>query len=215
MAFHNQVFPLDLAALKATIRWPANIIKLGGGAEQRVILQSNSRRSYDAMTAIQSITAFNAVIKHFNARRGPGFSYPVRDKTLFKVTTEPFGTGGAIGSTNQLTLNEGDASNAYNREIYLPEVGTIHIFAGVTEKTEGVHWTLAYTGATAGLVTWLTSVSGQTLTWTGSFYIPVRYDAEDLPGAEIIAMLDSATGVGLVEGVTIPLIEVRYPSEWA
>lgn len=215
MAFHNILFPLDLAALKATPRWPTNIIQLGGGAEQRVILQSDSLRQYDAATAISSIDTYRQVIEHFNGRRGPGFSFPLRDRTLYKVTTKTFGVGGGIGSTNQLSFDEGDSGNSYIREVYLPQAGTIHVFAGATEKIEGVDWTLAYNGATGGLVTWLTSVSGLTLTWTGSFYIPVRYDTESLPGAELFAMLNDSAGSGLVQGVNIPLVEVRYPAEWA
>src|SRR6185503_7794923 len=98
------------------------------------------------------------------------------------------GTGGGIGSTNQLIVNEGDSLNAYNREIYLPKSGTVHVFAGITEKVEGTHWTLAYNGATGGRVTWLVDVTGQALTWTGEFYIPVRFDVGSLPDVEILYM---------------------------
>lgn len=216
MAFHNVQFPLDLAALKATPSWPTNIIKLGGGAEQRVILQSDSLRTYDAATAITTIDIYRTVIEHFNGRRGPGFSFPLKDRTLYKLTSpKAFGTGGGVGSTNQLSFDEGDSGNSYIREVYLPIAGTVHIFANSVEKIEGTHWTLAYNGATGGLVTWLQSVAGQTLTWTGQFLIPVRYDTESLPGADVFAMLNDTSGVGLVQGVNIPLIEVRYPAEWA
>ena len=215
MSFHNVPFPIDLSALKATPTWPTNIIQLGGGAEQRVILQSDSLRQYDAATAISSTDVYRQVIEHFNGRRGPGFSFPLKDRTLYKVTTKAFGTGGGIGSTNQLSFDEGDSGNSYIREVYLPIAGTIHIFAGVTEKTEGSQWTLDYNGANGGRVTWAVDVTGQVLTWTGSFYIPVRYDTESLPGAELFAMLNDTAGSGLVQGVTIPLREVRYPAEWA
>jgi len=212
LAFHNVPFPLTLAALGAAPGWAVDVIKLGGGAEQRIATQGDGLRTYNAATAITKIADFDLIIKHFNGRRSMLFSFPLKDQTLFKVTLEPLGTGSGIGSTNQLTLNEGDATNAYNREIYLPKTGTIHIFAGVTEKTEGVDWSLAYTGATAGTVTWITSVSGQTLTWTGEFYIPVRYDIEALPEAEVFAML--STTVGLRRPASIPLVEVRYLAEF-
>jgi len=212
MAFHNAVFPLTLAALGAAPSWAVDVFQLGGGAEQRVATQGDALRRYNAASAISKIADFDQVTHHFNGRRAQLFSFPVKDVTLFKVTLEPLGTGGGIGSTNQLTLNEGDATNAYNREIYLPKTGTIHVFAGVTEKIEGTDWSLAYTGATAGTVTWITSVSGQTLTWTGEFYIPVRYDVGELPEAEVFAMLSST--VGLRRPVSIPLVEVRYKSEF-
>lgn len=215
MAFHNVQFPLDLAALQASPTWPVRVIEMGGGAEQRVIMQADSLRTYNAATAITTIEAYRSVVEHFNGRRGMGYSFPLKDRTLYKLTTpKAFGTGGGAGSTNQLSFDEGDSGNSYIREVYLPIAGTIHIFANAVEKIEGTHWSLAYNGSTGGTVTWITSVSGQTLTWTGQFLIPVRYDTESLPGAEVFAMLDDANGVGLVQGVNIPLREVRYPSEW-
>lgn len=213
MAFHNALFPLTVAALGAAPSWAVDVVQLGGGAEQRIATQGDAIRRYNAATAISKIADFDQVVHHFNGRRAQLFSFPIKDQTLFKVTLEPLGVGGGIGSTNQLTLNEGDATNAYNREIYLPKSGTIHIFAGVTEKVETTDWALNYTGANAGRITWATSVSGQTLSWTGEFYIPVRYDIEVLPDAEVFAMLSST--VGLRRQANIPLIEVRYPAEVA
>jgi len=216
MAFHNAPFPLTVAALGAAPSWPVEVIQLGGGAEQRFTPAGDALRVYNAATAITKIADFDAIVQHFNGRRAQLFSFPLKDLTLWHPTTpEPFGTGGGIGSTNQLILNEGDAANAYNREIYLPKTGTIQIRAGVTLKTEGVDYTLAYTGATGGRVTWLTSVSGQALTWTGEFYIPVRYDIGALPEAEVFAMLNLAAGTGLRRPANIPLVEVRYLAEWA
>lgn len=190
-----------------------DVIELGGGSEQRIGLQGDARRRYNAGTAISKVSDFDDIVHHFNGRRSMLFSFPIKDVTLYKATLEPFGTGGGIASTNQLIINEGDAGNAYNQEIYLPISGTVHIFAGVTEKTEGVDWTLAYTGATGGTVTWLTSVSGQALSWTGEFYIPVRYDIEQLPEADVFAYLGGTQY--LRRPANIPLIEVRYLAEFS
>ena len=215
MAFHNAVFPLTLAALGASSQWPVEVIQLGGGSEQRFTTAGDALRAYNAGTAITHISDFDSIVQHFNGRRAQLFSFPLKDLTLWHRTApEPFGTGGGVASTNQLVLNEGDATNAYNREIYLPKSGTIVIKAGVTTKTEGVDYTINYTGANGGLVTWLTSVSGQALTWTGEFYIPVRYDIGALPEAEVFAMLNLAAGTGLRRPASIPLVEVRYPAEW-
>jgi uncharacterized protein (TIGR02217 family) len=213
MAFHNNPFPFTLAALGAAPGWAVDVIELGGGSEQRIGLQGDARRRYNAGTAISKVSDFDDIVHHFNGRRSMLHSFPLHDHTLNKVTLEPFGTGGGIGSTNQLIINEGDSGNAYNMEVYLPKPGTVHIFAGVTEKVENTDWTLAYTGATGGLVTWLTSVSGQALSWTGELYIPVRYDIEQLPEADVFAYLGGTQY--LRRPANIPLIEVRYPAEWA
>lgn len=206
---------MALSSLTPKTSWRNQITELGGGGEQRAILWADSRRRYNAAAA-QTLTlaALQLIEKHFNGRRASGFAFPLLDNTLYTVSGEPLGTGGGIATTNQLTVNRGDATNAYNREIFLPKTGTIHIYANAVEKTEGVDWTLAYSGATAGLVTWLTSVSGLTLTWTGEFYIPVRYNLpnDEFPDARLFVF--KADGTGLVEGPDIELMEVRYLNEF-
>jgi uncharacterized protein (TIGR02217 family) len=185
---------------------------MGGSNEQRVVLQPDSMRQYEAAHSTITLAQARSVYKFFNGRRAQTHSFKLRDKLLYQVTAEPFGTGGGVASTNQLIINEGDAANAYNREIYLPESGTVQIRAGVTLKTEGVDYTLAYNGANGGLVTWLTSVSGQALTWTGNFYVPVRFDVSSLPDIEMIQYRSNNTGAAT--GPVIPMVEVDYPGEW-
>lgn len=212
MAFHDIEFPVAVRSISATPSWPVDIIKLGGGGEQRVLLPTDSKREYDAVYSVISETAAQQVAEFLNARRGPLHSFKIYDVFLHKATAEAFGTGGGVGSVNQLIYDEGDAANSYIREIYLPKPGTVTIFAGATQKTEGVHYTLNYNGANGGKVTWLTSVSGLTLTWSGEFYIPVRFDTESLPDITAIAMIGN--GKIVAQGPTIPLVEVDYPGEW-
>ncbi len=204
---------MELSAIDSNDTWDNTIIALGSGSESRNINWSDSKRVFDAKTAANlTVPNLNLIRKHFNSMRGSGFSFPLRDRSLFQATTEGFGTGGGIASTNQLTLNDGNSSNAYNREIYLPESGTIHIYANAVEKIEGVDWTLAYSGATGGLVTWLTSVSGLTLTWTGNFYLPVRYNLKSFPSASLFKW--TASGIGVFSGPSIAMSEVNYPGEF-
>jgi uncharacterized protein (TIGR02217 family) len=217
VAFHNVLFPVALSALTAKTSWKNQITELGGGNEQRAILFNDSIRVYDLATkGALTIVEYQSISKHFNARRASGFSYPLRDNTLYKVTVEPLGVGNGSATTFQLTMNEGDAGNAYNREIYLPENGTIRIFDNSVEVLEGAgpgKFTLAYTGATAGLVTFGTApVNGHVLTWSGQFYIPVRYAIDELPDAEVFVV--NPDGTGLVKGMAVPLKEVRYSGEW-
>jgi uncharacterized protein (TIGR02217 family) len=172
-------------------------------------LQADSRRRYEISLSHVSDTEYRSIIKHHNARRGRTHSFPHNDLMFNSVTSEPFGTGGGIGSTNQLVLNEGDASNAYNREIYLPVAG-FQVRANGNLKFLTTDYTVG-TGANSGLITWVTSVSGQTLTWTGSFYEPVRYDTDEIASLEMIALLGTR---GVIKGTTISLVEVDYVSEW-
>lgn len=210
MAFHNELFPKAASSLSGGPTWATDVIRYGNRAEQRVALQGDSRRRYEISLPHITDDEYRAIIKHHNARRGMLHSFPHNDLMFNSVTAEPLGTGGGIGSTNQLTINEGDASNAYNREIYLPVAG-FEIRANGNLKTITTDYTVG-TGANSGLITWVTSVSGQTLTWTGSFYVPVRYDSDSLPPPELVF---SNGSYGVVQGPqSIVLVEVDYAAEF-
>lgn len=212
MSFADIAFPFEVRTLNATPAWPVDIIKLGGGGEQRILLQGDSRRHYEFNFPHILLSRVREFYEFFNARRAQTHSFKIVDKTLWRATGEPLGTGGGVDSTNQLIIDEGDATNSYIREVYLPKSGTVHIFAGVTEKTQGVDWTLNYNGVNGGLVTWLTSVSGQTLTWTGEFYIPVRFDTGSLPDVSLVMYTNNDTGAAV--GPSVPMVEVDFKSEF-
>lgn len=210
MAFHNELFPKSAASVSGGPTWLTDVIRYGNRGEQRIALQGDARRRYEVSLSHITDNEYRSIIKHHNARRGKLHSFPHDDLMFNSVTTEPFGTGGGIGSTNQLTINEGDASNAYNREIYLPVAG-FQIRANGNLKTITTDYTVG-TGATGGLITWVTSVSGQTLTWTGNFYVPVRYDLDELPSPELVALMGT---VGVIRGPqAIVLVEVDYAGEF-
>ena len=214
MAFDSGVpFTLELSALTPKTTWQTTVVMMAGGSEQRNSGWSDARRRYDASTA-QSLTLveLQSIEKHFNARRGRTRCFALRDRSSFRAATEAIGTAGGIGSTMQLQVAGGDSGNAYNREIYLPESGTIHVYANAVEKTQTTDWTLAYTGATAGLLTWVTSVSGQSITWSGDYWIPVRYDIDEFPDSKLFMWTTGTSG--LVQGPSLPMIEVRYASEF-
>lgn len=219
MSFLNSVFPVELASIDSGDTWEGSITELGGGGEQRNVAWSDSKREFDAATAENlTLVTLNSIRKHFNAMRGAvGFSFPIRDRSFYKATTEAFGLGDGSTTTFQLTVNDGNSDNSYNREIYLIDAHP-SIFDNATPVTEGAgagKFTVELTGANAGKVTFGTApVTGHILTWTGIFYLPVRYATKRFPGMKLF-IWDSVTGLGVAQGASIPLIEVRYPGEYA
>jgi len=211
MAFHDVTFPVEVRSLQGTPKWRVDVIEMAA-AEQRVILDSDSMRDYEAAHSTLTLQQGRDILKFFNARRGPGHSFKIRDKILYQATAEPIGTAGGIGSSMQLIINEGDTANAYNREIYLPETGSVVIKAGVTTMVEGTDYSLNYNGANGGKFTWITNRSGQIITADFRFYVPVRFVTESLPDLEVILWRSNNTGA--VTGPTIPLKEVDYPGEF-
>lgn len=207
----SAIFPLELRSMDSQDSWETTIITLKSGAEQRNICWSDSLRVFDASTAEHlTLVTLDSIRKHFNAMRGSGFSFPLLDRSFFQVTDEGLGAAGGIASTMQLSRNDGVAANAYNKEIYLPKSGTVVIKANTVSQIENTDYTLAYTGATGGTLTWLSNRSGQTITWTGEHFLPARYDLKSFPGMELFIWTTSG---GLVRGAPIPMREVRYLSE--
>lgn len=189
--------------------WEDSVVRLGGGGEQRSIFWSDALRYYDANTPNLTLAQYLQIEKHFNARRGRGRSFKLRDRSSYRATTEAFGVGDGSTTVFQLSVASGDSGNAYAREIYLPENGTISIF----DNASPVSPTITYTGANAGRVTFSPApTTGHVLTWSGDYWIPVRYDTKELDPKLFIWRSD---GTGLVEGPSIPLVEVRYVSEFA
>lgn len=211
MAFHDLLFPVAVRSLQGTPVWRVDVIEMAA-ASQRVILDTDALRDYEAVHSTTTIQQARDIIKFFNGRRGPGHSFKLRDLVLFTATAEPIGTAGGIGSTMQLIINEGDATNAWNREIYLPEPGSVAIRANGNLQVESTDFSVNYNGANGGKLTWITNRSGQVITADFRFYVPVRFVSESLPDIEVIMW--RANNTGAVKGPTIALKEVDYPGEW-
>lgn len=209
MAFDNQLFPLELAGLTPKTTWQTTVIVMASGAEQRNVGWSDARRMYDASTAPNlTLANFRLIEKHFNARRGRGRSFPLRDRACFSAATEAFGTGDGSTTAFQLSIADGDAGNAYTREIYLIEAGTYSIFDNGTPVVEGAGAGKFQLSLTTGIVTFGTApVAGHALTWTGQFYVPVRFDLDFFPDAKLFVWVSGTQG--LVSGPSINLIETR------
>lgn len=212
MAFDFSLFPVALQALGVDSVWSTTVTEMGGGNEQRNINWNAIRREYDALTGIITQANFDAVQQHFNARRGQGYSFPLLDRSFFQVTTPALiGTGDGANKDFQLSLPLGDAVRAYSYQVYLPIQTTVAIFDNGGATTEGVTWTVPYTGATAGLVHFATApVAAHLITATFQYYIPVRYNMDQLNSKLFVWNAN----IKLFEGPELPLREVRYLSEF-
>jgi uncharacterized protein (TIGR02217 family) len=211
MAFDQGVpFPLELSALTPKSGWSTTVVMMTGGSEQRNANFSDARRTYDASTAATlTLAELQSIQKHFNARRGRARSFALRDRSAFRAATDLFGTGDGVTTTFQLSVVSGDSANAYGREIYVPETGTVSIF----DNGSPVSPTITYTGANGGRVVFAVApTAGHLLTWSGDYWIPVRYDIDEFPDSKLFIWTTGTAG--LAEGPSIPMIEVRYTDEF-
>lgn len=218
MAFDaNCPFPVELASLSAKTVWSDTVVILASGSEQRNLNWNDGRRRYDAATAqTLTLSTLLSIERHFNARRARTRSFALRDRLAYRATTETIGTGDGATTTFQATVASGDAGNAYGREVYLLESGTVSVFDNGTPVVEGSgagKFTVPYSGATAGLFTFGTApVAGHVLTASFDYWIAARYDIMEFPDAKLFIWTTGTSG--LAQGPSIPLIEVRYTDEF-
>lgn len=184
--YDNVQFPLSVDRCIPQMGFLTVITELGNGAEVRTAEWDDGRLTYNAMPGVRGLDDLRALYKFHILRRGRARSFPVRD--LFDCTQnwdgsvmalESVGTGGA--GPFQITRTYSDAGNSWIREITKPEQGTIKIYVGATLQVEGTDYTINYL---TGLITFLAGhfpSVGATISWSGRFFVAVRFVDEKLP----------------------------------
>lgn len=132
--------------------------------------------------------------------------YPTSSKTITAITKASpavVTTSTSHGFTNGQTIY-------ISGVIGMTQVNSIaFVIGGVTANTfqlTGINST-AYSTYTSGGTASLYPQSTDTLTWSGEFDIPVRFDIDQMKG-EII---DKANSGYIIGWQSIPLIEIRFP----
>lgn len=209
MAFDNSaVFPLEARAERITPVWSTTVAQMGGGATVRNQWWSDTLHTIEIDLGTITLANFEILKKHFNGRRGRTRGFPYLSRSRYTSSTEAFGTGDGSTAAFQLKINDGDASNAYNREIYKIVALSETIFVAGTPKTRTTHYTI---DNNTGIVTFTGGnipTAGQALTWSGNFYVPVRYDMDSIEDAELHTWT-GASGVQLVNVSGIRMVETR------
>jgi uncharacterized protein (TIGR02217 family) len=145
----------------------------------------------------------------------------VNGNVTFVADSSSTVTAVAVGATTNVTLTAALSGLAIGGRLYLSGLtGTVastlngQSFA-ITAITGGGLNVYTLTVATTGLA-WTSGGSGfkypqptDNLSWTGSFYVPVRFETDDLDWSMLSG--NSSTDLRLIEGPSITLIEVLVP----
>ncbi len=198
MAFVETQFPTDIAyGSSGGPEYATDIVASQSGYEQRNIGWSEARARYNVAHGVKTKAQLDALIAFFRARKGRAIGFRFKDWTDYQVTTETLGTGD--GSTRNFQLIKHYISGAVSevRTITKPVSGTVNLYKNGLLQTSGVS-----VDTTTGIVTFATApASGNTITATFQFDVPVRFDTDRLS-----ATLDA---YGVHSWLDIPLVEVR------
>jgi uncharacterized protein (TIGR02217 family) len=186
---------------------------LGNYNQQRNAAWTDSIIELDADLGNITLTQYRTLENFFRPMFGGCHSFLIEDKIEKVSSAEGFGTGDGSTTTFQLkrTYTQTEASpyngdtNSDVRNITKPKQGTISIFDNASLKTETTHYTVNYG---TGVITFLSApVNAHVLTWTGNYYLPVRFKDDSLDAVAIVQDSTATTGVMAVPNLTFE--EVR------
>lgn len=137
------------------------------------------------------------VIAAHHACKGMLIGLRVKDWSDYKAINEPIGFGTGAQETYQLTKTYTFGALSTAKKISKPVQGQVSVFADGSPVTPD---SIDYT---TGIVT-LTATSGQEITWTGEYDLPMRFDSD-----EISFSADNRSGGKLILNTDVQLVELR------
>jgi len=163
--------------------WPATILPLASGREERNTTWSEPLRDYDVSWGVRNRDELFEILNLYHVCRGRIHGFRFRD-TLDHLsclplaspshTDQPLGTGDGATVAYQLTKTYAlTGAPSMLRDIQKP-YGTILI--GIDGMSTPAGWTL---DASTGIITFdVAPAIGEVLTWGGQFHVPVRFDTQ-------------------------------------
>jgi uncharacterized protein (TIGR02217 family) len=131
---------------------------------------------YEFLRGAAAYAEFQSLMGFFNARKGGYDTFLFTDPTDSSVTSQAFGTGDGSTTAFQLVRSMGGTA-----EPVFAVNGPPSIYKAGALQSSG------YT-ISSGVVTFSTApASGQALTWSGSYYWRVRFDADELEAEQFAA----------------------------
>lgn len=183
--------------------WPADIIGLASGREERNSAYSRARRDYDVSYGVRTQNEAYQILELYYAAMGRlrGFRYldwsdyrSGAPATVPSASDQSLGAGDGVTTAFQLVKRYSYAGHAFDRQIVKP-YGTILV------AVDGVPLGAGFSvEGTTGIVTFdVPPGIGAALTWGGQFHVPVRFDGK----------LNEIDLQGLIENIpSIPLKEL-------
>ncbi|MET0720452.1 MAG: DUF2460 domain-containing protein [Tardiphaga sp.] len=139
--------------------------------------------SYGLLKSDDPLGDFAAILALWRAHFGSLYPFRFRDWSDCTATDELFGTGDGSKIQFQLVKTYDPSLILLNTPGSLFYVRAITLLDGApTIAVDGVTITTGYSISSAGLVTFTSPpAAAKSLTWSGTFDVPVRFDTDQLP----------------------------------
>ncbi|RJG46434.1 DUF2460 domain-containing protein [Mesorhizobium sp. DCY119] len=178
----DQLFPVHVSSGTAGgPDWPAEIVELSSGHEERNTRISQPRRTYDARYGVRTQNELYEVLELYYVAMGRLKGFRLKDWSDYRSraphqvpthTDQDLGTGNGSNRQFQLIKRYARGAHEFFRPIRKPVAGTVRIGLNGAQLSSG--WSL---DAATGIVTFTAApAAGASLTWGGEFHVPVRFD---------------------------------------
>lgn len=213
MQYVDVVFPPRIAmGAQRRPGWKTSLTQVQSGNEFTNQDWSRARHSYELSFAVRTVSDYDVVVEHFHTMRGRFRKFPFKDILDFRVEAQRgllLDDGDSPTTGYHLAKRYGSAGYFYDRRITRPAVGTVAIYRTRSSVIVDVTGSATINYST-GWVTFSpgTVHAGDVLSWAGQFWVPARYDVDELPGL-IVDRRPGQNGELLVSCESIPVVEAR------
>jgi uncharacterized protein (TIGR02217 family) len=141
---------------------------------------ANARHSYDVALAVRTATDYSIVLDHFHSARGRANFFLFKDFLDYRVE-QPNGVllnnSGSPGEYH-LAKTYGTGPTAWTRRITRPRQGYVTVYRTRAGSTTEIAVSIDYQTGELGITG---DIVGDTYSWSGQFYVPVRYGSDEMP----------------------------------
>lgn len=212
MLYVDIQFPPRLALnSQRNTAWSTTLNQTFSGIEAASQNWSQARHEFDVSFAVRTASDYETVLNHFHAVRAKSKAFPFRDCLDYRVEASNGVLSIPAESPTvgfQMQKRYGTGANAYYRDITKPKLDTVFIWRTRASVVDDITASCAI-GQYTGIVSIPGGVylPGDVLAWSGQFYVPCRYDTDQLPAV----IQDRRPGGGdyLVACESIPIVEVK------
>ena len=180
MSFHEVQFPTDISYKSiAGPEFNTEVVILGSAFEKRNVNWTYPRERWQVAYGVKTETLLDTLRTFFYARKGRAIGFRFKNHDDYQGTDEELGDGDGSTTTFQLVKIYSSGGNDFTRKITKPVSGTVTVYIDSALQSDPADYSI---DLTTGVITFTSAPgSGEVVTATFEFDIPVRFDTDYLP----------------------------------
>lgn len=212
MATNLVQFPLTVSEWSKAVMYKTDVVVGRNGQEVRNAIWQDPLLKFNAAFAVRNYADIGTLTTFFHAMKGREQSFLVKDYADFKIdtwTASTTATGAAVTQFQLVKRYSQTISGSpvtYVRTIKHPKTDAVTARNSVGPTT----LTVSSVNGSTGMVTLsAAATSGTVELQCTEFYVPVRFDIDELPIEMLNYWVQSGADKSNVQVPDIPLVEVR------